>query len=261
MAALASAIMFVGLLGITFIPSTDTSEFYIDMKFEEGTSVEQTRERSYEALELVKKEVPESTSITLISGGSSGYGFKSPNEAYMRIILNSSDMRERSVFTIIQKVQQLLNKKIVGGEIKVTNGGFDKLVGFISDGGGYAITLEGEDSVLLYETAQKIERVLQSQKSVLSTAIDTSYDGETITLLMSQYLMASLGISSKESGVTSTLLFSEMEVGELKSTKDGVYSFCSGGVKKVQATILLVLFPCPMAIVFTSTAFSFSKDL
>jgi HAE1 family hydrophobic/amphiphilic exporter-1 len=221
--ALAASLVFVGLLGITFIPSTDTGEFYVDITYEEGTHVEQTRERSLKALELVKNEVKESTSITLTSGGSSGFGFKSPNEANMRVILTPVENRTRSIFTIIEKVQHLLNTHIVGAEIRVTNGGFDKLVGFVADGGGYAITLEGEDSNLLYETAQKIEKALSSEKSVLSTSIDTSYDSQTLTLLMSQYLMASLGLSSMESGVTSTLLFSEMEVGELKSNQHDTY--------------------------------------
>lgn len=215
--ALIASVMAVGLLGITFIPSTDTGEFYVDITYEEGTSLNKTREMSLEALELVKKEVPENTSITLTSGASSGYGFSSPNEAHMRVILRSVDKRDRSVFTIIEKVQSLLTTHIVGAEIKVTNGGFDKLVGFVADGGGYAITLEGEDSTLLYETAQKLEKVLSTEKSVLSTSIDTSYDSESITLNMSQYLMASVGLSSMESGLTSTLLFNELEVGELKS--------------------------------------------
>ncbi len=223
LSALTASIMAIGMLGITFIPSTDTGEFYVDITYEEGTSLEETHKRSLQALRIVQDEVVEHTSITLISGRGSGYGFSSPNEAHMRVILEPVDKRERSVFTLIEKVQYLLNKQIVGGEIKVTNGGFDKLVGFVADGGGYAITLEGEDGVLLYETAQKLEKVLAQEKSVLSTSIDTSYDSKTLTLKMSQYLMASVGLSSMESGLTSTLLFSELEVGELKSDRDEVY--------------------------------------
>ncbi|NCB01372.1 MAG: efflux RND transporter permease subunit [Spirochaetia bacterium] len=221
--ALIASIFAIGLLGITFIPSTDTGEFYIDITYKEGTTVEETRRKSLQALELVKQEVKENTSITLVSGSSSGYGFSSPNEANMRVILTPVSNRSRSVFTIIKRVQEILSQRMVGAQIRVTNGGFDKLVGFVSDGGGYAITLEGEDIALLYDTAVELENILAKDKSVLSTSIDTAYDSSTLSLLMSQHLMASLGISSMESGITSKILFSETEVGELKDSLNNVY--------------------------------------
>ncbi len=221
--ALTASILAISLLGITFIPSTDTGEFYIDITYEEGVGVDETRARSLEALNIVRNEVKESTSITLISGSNSGYGFNSPNQANMRVLLTPVDARERSISTIITRVQDLLNENLISAKVKVTNGGFDKLVGFVSDGGGYALTLEGEDLLLLYSTAVNIEQVLSKEKSVLSTSINTTYDSRTLDLLVKQHLMASLGISSMESGITSTLLFSEMEVGELKGIGDVVY--------------------------------------
>jgi HAE1 family hydrophobic/amphiphilic exporter-1 len=220
--ALVATLFAIQLLGVTFIPSTDTGEFYVDISYPVGTSVERTRELSLVALERVKASVPEIESVTLFSGLNSGFGFSSPNESYMRVILNDVEDRERSVTQIIENTQLLLSQSLVDANVRVTNGGFDKLVGYVSDGGGYALTLEGEDLRQLYDSAREIELVLQQTPSVLSTDLDTSYDSTTLSIVMGSQLMASLGIHSVESGLTSSILFNELEVGEFK-TQDGVY--------------------------------------
>lgn len=213
--ALALALMAGSILGQTFIPSTDNGDFNIDLTFPQSYTLEQTRERALEAQALVSSHVPEIESIVLFSGQGSGMGFPSPNEASIRVVLVPTKERERSIHEIIKEVQYLLSSSIVDATVNTTNGGFDALVGYVSDGGGYGLKLVGEDMELLFETAESLRQVLQEDPEVLVANVDTSYDANTLVMDMSHQLMSNLGVNSSEAGLTARLLFQGMEVGNL----------------------------------------------
>jgi HAE1 family hydrophobic/amphiphilic exporter-1 len=217
---LSLALLIAGMLGITFIPSTDNGDFNIDLEFPQGYSLEQTRERALVAQRLVSESVEEIQSIVLFSGKSSSLGFSSPNQASIRVVLKPTSERKRSVHQIINEVQQLLSDSLVDTKVRTTNGGFDALVGYIAGGGGYGLKLVGEDIFELHETAEQIRQFLAQDNEVLSTNINTSYDANTLVIDMSHHLMSNLGVSSSEAGLTASLLFYGMEVGTLH-TKAG----------------------------------------
>ena len=209
-----------GMLGLTFIPSTDNGDFNIDLEFPQGYSLEQTRERALIAQALVSEAVEEIESIVLFSGKSSSLGFSSPNQASIKVLLKPISERKRSVHQIINEVQQLLSSTLVDTKVRTTNGGFDALVGYIAGGGGYALKLVGEDISLLHDTAEQIRQFLAQDREVLSTNINTSYDANTLVIDMSHQLMSNLGVNSAEAGLTASLLFQGMEVGTFRS-RDG----------------------------------------
>lgn len=221
--SLALVIMAGGILGLTFIPSTDNGDFNIALTFPQGYSLEQTRERALEAQALVSSNVPEIDSIVLFSGQGTGFGFSSPNQASIRVVLVPTKERKRSVHEIINEVQYLLSSSIVDATVNTTNGGFDALVGYISGGGGYGLKLVGEDMELLHETAESLRVKLQEDPEVLVASIDTSYDANILVMDMSHQLMSNLGVNSSEAGLTANLLFQGMEVGNLTNTEGERY--------------------------------------
>ncbi len=187
-------IMAGGILGLTFIPSTDNGDFNIELNFPpQGYSLEQTRERALEAQALVSSHVPEIESIILFSGQGTGFGFSSPNQANIRVVLVPTKERKRSIHEIINEVQYLLSSSVVDATVNTTNGGFDALVGYISGGGGYGLKLVGENMEILYETAESLRVKLQEDPEVLVASIDTSYDANTLVMDMSHQLMSNLG--------------------------------------------------------------------
>ena len=218
--SLALVVLVGGLLGLTFIPSTDNGDFNIDLEFPQGYSLEQTRERALVAQALVSDAVEEIESIVLFSGQSSSLGFSSPNQASIKVVLNPTSQRSRSVHQIIQEAQRILSSTLVDTKVRTTNGGFDALVGYIAGGGGYGIKLEGEDISLLHDTAEDIRQFLANDPQVLSTNINTSYDANTLVIDMSHQLMSNLGVTSAEAGLTASLLFQGMEAGSMR-TVDG----------------------------------------
>lgn len=219
-AALAIVLSISGTLGITFIPSTDTGEFYIDMEFPTGYSVEQTREKALAAQRLVRETVDEIDTLVLFSGQGSGYGMTEPNQAYMKVVLVPRKERDRTVHEIIIEVQRLLSTSIPEVKVNTTNGGLDKLVGYAASGGGYGLKLVGDDLDLLYETAERVHAHLADDPDVISASIDTSFNNNTLVIDMSQQLMASVGVNSAEAGLTSSILFRGVDVGRM-ITDDG----------------------------------------
>lgn len=95
------------------------------------------------------------------------------------------------------------------------------MVGYVSDGGGYGITLISEDLNVLYQTATKIKDFLETDPEVVTAKLDTDFDTSTMVIDMSQEYLSSLGITSYEAGITSAILFQGMDCGRYKDIESG----------------------------------------
>ena len=217
--------LLVGTLGISFIPSTDNSDFYVYMEFPIGQSLEETELRIKQSQKLITNSVPEIKTAVYYSGNSGDMAAgNSPNAGYAHIVLVPVAQRSRRIHTIIMEVQDLLSSSIPDAKVKVSNGGFDKLVGYVSGGGGYGLTLVSEDMNLLLSEAKRIEDFLKLDSDVVTTNVDTSFDNTTLIMDMSHEYMSSLGITSYEAGITTAILFSGMETGRFTDKNGNRYS-------------------------------------
>ena len=217
--------LLVGTLGISFIPSTDNSDFYVYMEFPIGQSLEETELRIKQSQKLISDSVPEIKTAVYYSGNSGDMAAgNSPNAGYAHIVLVPVAERNRRIHTIIMEVQDLLSSSIPDAKVKVSNGGFDKLVGYVSGGGGYGLTLVSEDMNLLLSEAKRIEDFLKLDSDVVTTNVDTSFDNTTLVMDMSHEYMSSLGITSYEAGITTAILFSGMESGRFTDKNGNRYS-------------------------------------
>lgn len=211
-------------LGISFIPSTDSSEFYITVEFPMGTEKEQTHEKMLVAQDLLYQYVPEIDNVVIYEGQDDSSNFSSvstPHYSYTHVILVPVSERKRDVHEIMLQIQEIWAAVLPDSKVSVQNGGFDKLVGYVSDGGGYGITLISEDINTLYETASKIKEHLESDPEVVTAKLDTDFDTTTMVIDMSQEYLSSLGISSYEAGLTSTILFQGVDCGRYKDLESG----------------------------------------
>ena len=215
-------VLIAGALGLTFIPSTDSGDFYVNLDFSRGTQIEQTEYKMQQAYEIIKKNVPEIKNAVYYTGrGQSGFSTSaSENQGYVHIILVPVSQRKRDIHEIMVLVQEQLSAQIPDVTVSVENGGFDKLLGYVSGGGGYGITLEGEDLDLLYETAQRIKSFIEQDTDVLSVELDTTFDTSTMVIDMSQESLSSMGLSSYEAGITSAILFRGLDTGVFKDDEN-----------------------------------------
>ena len=200
-------------VGFTFLPSTDNSDFYVHMEFPQGYSLEKTRERSALIESLIRSEVPEMQNVVTYSGmGDTVFEVGNPNIAYSRVVLVPVAQRKRSVHEIMLDLQALIANEVPDVTIRLENGGFDKLLGFVTGGGGYGITLISEDLELLFLEAQRIQTHLQHDPAVVSTRVDTSFDASQLVLEMDRDSLNRLALNSYEAALTTRILVEGMEV-------------------------------------------------
>jgi HAE1 family hydrophobic/amphiphilic exporter-1 len=213
-------VLIAGALGLTFIPSTDSGDFYLNLDFSKGTKIDQTDRKMRQAYEIIKENVPEVQNAVYYTGrGQSGFMTSaSENQGYVHVILVPVSQRKRDIHEIMVLVQELISAQIPDVTVSVENGGFDKLLSYVSGGGGYGLTLEGENLDLLYETALRIQKFIEQDSDVLSVKLDTTFDTSTMVIDMSQESLSSLGISSYEAGITSAILFRGLDTGVFNDT-------------------------------------------
>lgn len=224
LSVLIASVFIVRSVGVAFIPSTDNGDFFIDVDFPGGYPLSETERQLAKINDLLKANVPEVDSALFYSGQSqdfSGASGNVSNRGYVHVVLVPVAERKRNIHEIILQMQNLISKEITDVTVKVSNGGFDKLVGYVSGGGGYGLTLVSEDLRLLYDTASKIEDFLRDDPDVVSVSLDSSFDTDTLVIDMAHEYMSALGITSYEAGVTSAILFQGMDAGRFKNKSDG----------------------------------------
>lgn len=210
-----SLVLIVGL-GYSFIPSVDTGEYYVNLQFPQGYELEGTRQKALTAAEILKETVPEAEGVAVFVGmsDSMGSGFSShPEQAYLYVKL--AEGKRRDVHTLINETQYVLASSIPDCTVTVTNGGFDKLVSYISGGGGYKLTLIGTDLQELYSEGERLRSFLATDPDVLTTSISTNFDELLLSIDMDKDKLNSLGITSYEAGMVSAILFNGVDTGNI----------------------------------------------
>lgn len=205
----------------SFIPSTDNGDLYVNIEMAEGYSLEETKEVIEKASNIIKEEVPEMDTYVAYSGKSMdpmSFAAK-PNQGSIHIVLTPVKDRERSVHEIILDLQYKLSAILPDANVSVTNGGFDRLVSLISDGGGFGLTLVGNDIDELYQSAEIIERELQSYPEVITTSINASNDSKSAVINTTYDYLSSVGIPSTEAGMTAAILFYGTDIGKFNEKK------------------------------------------
>lgn len=201
-------------LGYSFIPSVDTGEFYVNLEFPRGYDLEDTKAKTLMAADLLKQDIPEAEGIAVFVGMSDAMGASSsPNHSYIYVKLAAGERRD--VHTLINQAQYNLSAQIPDCSVTATNGGFDKLVSYISGGGGYKLTLVGTDLRLLYEEGERLRTFLATDPDVTTTSISTDFDELLLSIDMDQTKLNSLGITSYEAGMVSAIIFNGVETGNV----------------------------------------------
>ena len=211
-------------LGVAFIPSTDSGDFYLAVDLPVGTSLETTKEKMEVAEKLLYKYVPEIDNVVFYAGQSYTKGITSqatPESGYAHVVLVPVAERKRGVHEIMLQMQEIWSAVIPDSKITVANGGFDKLVSYVSGGGGYGLTLISEDMETLYKTASDLRDFLSTDPDVVTARLDTDFDTSTMVIDMSQEYLSSLGLTSYEAGITSAILFQGMDAGRYKDVDTG----------------------------------------
>jgi HAE1 family hydrophobic/amphiphilic exporter-1 len=222
---LLASVFIVSVLGVVFIPSADTGDFYIYLKFPQESTLEQSHEKVLRVMEIARDAVPEARQMLFYTGYSDEYSrsVSNPSRAYGKIILSGSDERERRVQEIIIALHNEVAQQVPGVDVLVENGGFDKLLTIATGGGGFQVELYGNDLQQLYEEAKKVERMLSEDPEVYKATMDVASDQSSLITDLALDHMGRLGISSQEAALTSRILFSGIDVGSFSGDEADDY--------------------------------------
>jgi hydrophobic/amphiphilic exporter-1 (mainly G- bacteria), HAE1 family len=199
----------------TFIPSTDNGDFYVNVEMPQTYSLEETRQAMDKIEQLIIDNVPELKADVVFSGKDmSTLSQAAKNKGAIHVVLTSVKDRDRDIHDIILQVQKLLAANIPDATISVQNGGFDRLINLVSNGGGYGLMLVGEDEDELYEAAQRIEEQLKTYPEVMTTSISATNDMKSAVINGTYDYLTSLGVPAQEAGLTAAILFYGTDVGK-----------------------------------------------
>lgn len=211
-------------LDMAFIPTTDNSDFYINITFPYGYEKEDTKRGMEEVEKVMLSYLPEDSIRTYVTFSGKGAGSSvsftsSENEGGIHCVLKPVSKRNFSVHDAITDLQYLISSKIPDAKVSVTNGGFDRLVGFIS-GAGFGIELVGDNDDELYAEAERIRDYLLTDEEVMSAEINANYDSINAVMNTSYDNLSSLGLTSYQAAMTTAILYNGMDVGKFSAGDD-----------------------------------------
>ena len=203
---------------MSFIPSTDNGDFNINVTFPYGYTLEETEKGMAKVEELVLDYLPPEAVKTYVTyvGQSAGSVItlsSASNQGGMHIVLVPVKDRDFSVQSAVNELQYILESEIPGADIDSSNGGFDRYVSLMSGGGGFGVTLIGNDSDELYVVAERIRDYLTSDREVVKATISATYDDVSAVMNANYDNLSSLGLTSYQAGMTNAILFNGMDTG------------------------------------------------
>lgn len=203
---------------MAFIPSTDNSDFNINIEFPYGYTLEDTR-RGMEMVEMIVMDyLPEEdvrdylTYVGKQAGSVISFG-STPNIGGIHVVLVPVKDRDWDIHTAINDLQYILEEKVPGAEVDVANGGFDRYVNLMSNGGGFGVTLTGSDSDELFVVAEEIRDYLNQDPEVIKATISSTYDNVSAVMNANYDNLSSLGLTSYQAGMTNAILFNGTDIG------------------------------------------------
>lgn len=213
-------VLVLSLVGMSFIPSADTGEFYIYMTFPQGYRLEQSREKVLAVERIVRRDVPEVETAVFFTGYKNEFSRSSPapHYGYGKVVLPSSRHRERSVHEIIRHLQYVIEEEVGDIDVLVENGGFDQLITLATDGTGFQVHIASGNYELLAQSAREVQAILERDPQVYKTTTSLDMQRETAIGDLALDHLGSLGFTSYQAALTSRILLHGEEVGTYRGT-------------------------------------------
>lgn len=147
----------VPLVGMEFMPKTDSGELAISVELDKGIVLGET-DKVAEKIESILGEIPEIKTVFTNVGGANMMQTSSSEVAQMQVMLVRKAERQRSSDQVADDIREQL-KDIAGADISVTVS--QSFMGGMSEA-PIAVTLKGDDLDVLKSMAGEIQEVVAS---------------------------------------------------------------------------------------------------
>lgn len=195
-------------MGTSFMPSVDSGEFEISIKYPDGFGLDNSLKKSKQIERLVMDITPELATSLVVTRPSSAM-------AYFSLI--DKEERERDIFEIMDELQTALTPQIMDAEIKVRNAGIDSIMALATGGSGFIIEVKGNNIDDLEIAGKQIEDILKMDSAVISTEMSLNRNRKEIVTKLMLEKMGPLGVTPYEAALTTRLLFNGEIVGNFSN--------------------------------------------
>lgn len=179
----ALAIPATGLVGSSFFPTQDLSEFTIVMETAPGANLEYTRSKMLSAIDLAKKH-PEVMYTYATVGGNTG----AVDTANIYVRLSPKAKRSKHADTLAQELRSEI-RSISGVTAFISTGGFgtDKQI---------QIQLQGEDTEQLNALAERVAEAVRKVPGAVDVGLSSKGQRPEVEIAMDRELAGQLGVSA-----------------------------------------------------------------
>jgi len=190
-------------IGTEFFPSTDESQFEIDLEAPQGTAVQVTSALAEQIAGIIRQVVPARDIITIYtnsgvppSGGGAFGGNAGPNTASVQVRLVPPTQRHRSTDALTNAVRTALQGKFPGVQLFARVGGLQNRVVNFGSGAPIDVQLLGYDQQVGAQFAQEVAGIVSSTPGTADTQITPRGQYPAFTVALDSEKAAQLGLSS-----------------------------------------------------------------
>jgi hydrophobic/amphiphilic exporter-1 (mainly G- bacteria), HAE1 family len=193
------SLLIFNLLGFSFLGPTDMGEIHVFMDMPASYTLEQTRDKTLEVLELISERVPELESELSYPGQSGAIVLtSSPDSSFIILRLLPRSQRDRSVFEIMDMLQSEIPSHIPDVDASVRNGGLNAKVDLSFGGTGYSIELSAPEMDELIPAAQRLEYWMSMDPDTDETGMNITLGRKEGLISLDSEQAARLGVSLKD---------------------------------------------------------------
>ncbi|HYM90078.1 MAG TPA: efflux RND transporter permease subunit, partial [bacterium] len=199
---LVSSLLAARWIGTEFFPSTDESQFEIDLEAPQGMAVQVTSALAEQIAGIIRQVVPARDIITIYTNSgvpASGGGFggnAGPNTASVQVRLVPPTQRQRSTDALTDAVRKALQGKFPGVQLFARVGGLQNRVVNFGSAAPIDVQLLGYDQQVGAQFAQEVAGIVSSTPGTADTQITPRGQYPAFTVALDSEKAAQLGLSS-----------------------------------------------------------------
>ncbi|MFW5729680.1 MAG: efflux RND transporter permease subunit, partial [Spirochaetota bacterium] len=224
---LASAVILLGFavaafvgIGFEYIPSTDMNEFHVYLEGPGSFSVEDTRDLADDVDAVIRDLVPELETGIMHVGQDGAVSFaRSDNKVFGRYRLVPADQRDRSVYQVIDLLNDEISARVPDVNATLVNGGLDATTA--RSGGdltgiaqGFTVNLTGQNLEELIDSARIVRDLLAQDPAVRKAELGIDLAQRELQAEVDHVAAVNAGLTTQEVAATLRAVFFGLEAGE-----------------------------------------------
>lgn len=223
---LATAIVLLGFAGAAFsgigfeyIPSSDMNEVQVYLEGPGSYSVEETRDLADEVDGLIRELVPEiRTGLMHVGQDGAVSLIRADNKVFGRYRLVPAAQRDRSVYEVIDLLNNEISARVPDVNATVLNGGLDATTARSSGdltgaGQGFTIDLTGQNIQDLIDSAEVVRNLLAQDPAVRKAEIGLDLSQQELAAEVDHLAATNAGLSTQEVAVALRGVFFGLDSG------------------------------------------------